>query len=154
MFTHTHNRMLASKPHAFHIDIMCQVPDLFWRVYSICIICVHDACIVENDIDATPGVEVRDHSCDIRFFRDVTFDGLETGRLGKNLVDFGMGFSQCWFGYVGHENCGAFPGEEDGCLEADAAGKGICKLVWEESGRNGSDIDICRRREQFESKFE
>lgn len=37
------------------------------------------------------------------------------------LQDLGLGLLESWSRDVGHQNVGAFFGEEDGCLEADAA---------------------------------
>ena len=57
---HTQHRMLAPKPDPLDIDIMREIPDLLWRVDGVGVIRVHDAGVVEHDVDAAPGVKVRD----------------------------------------------------------------------------------------------
>ena len=42
------------------------------------------------------------------------------GRRNK-LLELSRGFVKGWLGNVGHEDVGAFFGEEDACFETDAA---------------------------------
>ena len=72
---------------------------------------------------------MRDHSFDIRFFGDVTFNGLEAGWVGEDFVNSGMGFCEGGLGDVGHEDRGTFAGKEDSCFKADTAEFGIHQLV-------------------------
>lgn len=49
---------------------------------------------------------------------DVNFVG------GRNeLLELSRGFVKSWLGNVGHEDIGAFFGEEDACFKANAARK-------------------------------
>ena len=41
---------------------------------------------------------------------------------GDELLELGGGFVKGRLGYVGHEDVGAFFGEEDTCFETDATG--------------------------------
>ena len=43
--------------------------------------------------------------------------------LGEDLIYLGDGVVEGGFGDVGHEDGGAFAGEEDGCFEADTTGR-------------------------------
>lgn len=120
---HTEHRMLTPEPHALDIDIVSQIPDLLGGVDGVRVLAVHDASVVEHDVNAAPGVEVRDHGGDVGFFGDIAFDGLETGMIGDGFLDLGYGFGEGGFGNVGHEDGSAFTGEEDGGFETDSAGE-------------------------------
>jgi hypothetical protein len=69
--------MLAAKPHALDVDRLREIPDLLRRVDSISVVGMHDAGIVEEDIQAAPGVNVLDHSLDVGFFGDIGDFGIE-----------------------------------------------------------------------------
>jgi hypothetical protein len=112
---------------------------------------VHDACVVEHDVQAAPGVDGFDEGLDVGFLGDVAFLadenpistccsadgqeqevrvsrrgmylGLDAGSIGDELLDLGEGLLQSRLGDVGHEDAGALLGEEDGGLKANAAGK-------------------------------
>ena len=138
VLSHAQDRVLASKPHAFHVDIMRQIPDLLWSVDSVGVINMHDSCVIEDYVDAAPGIEVGDHSLDVGFFGDVTFDGFEMGWIGKNFVGFCKSFGKSRLGDVGHEDRGSFTGEKDRCFEADTTEYGENWL----EGKKGR-IDVC-----------
>ena len=123
--THAEHSMLAAVPHPLDVDVVRQIPDLFRRIDSVSVVAVHDAGVVENDVDAAPGVEMFDHGFDVGFFGHVALDGLDSGRVRGYGADFGEGGGEGGFGYVRHEDGGAFAGEKDGRFQADAARKGV-----------------------------
>lgn len=85
---HAEHGVLAAEPDALDVDIVGQIPDLFRGVYGVGVVGVHDAGVVEHDVDAAPGVEVFDHGFDVGFFGHVAFDRFESGRVGHDGVDF------------------------------------------------------------------
>ena len=51
---------------------------------------VHDTCVVEDDVDATPCVGVLDHGGDVGFFADVADDGVDFAvDVRAELLDLG-----------------------------------------------------------------
>ena len=92
MLPHTEHRMLAPEPPALDVNVVGQIPDLLGGIDGVRVVAVHDAGVVEHDVNAAPGVEVRDHGGDVGFFGDVAFDGLEAGMIGDGFDDFGNGF--------------------------------------------------------------
>ena len=122
MLPHTKHSMLTPKPHPLHINIVRQIPDLLGGVDGVGVVAMHDARVVEHDVHASPRVDVGDHGFDIGFLGDVGLVGFEAGRVVDYGADFFEGGVEGWGGDVGHEDCGAFAGEEDGGFEADAAG--------------------------------
>lgn len=48
---------------------------------------LHNSSIIEHDVHTAPIIQILDHSLDIGFFRDITFDCLDSGRIGQNGVD-------------------------------------------------------------------
>ena len=64
--------MLGSEPDTLDVDVLSKIPDLLGGVDGIGVISVHDACIVEHDVDTAPSIEVVDESLDIGFLGDVT----------------------------------------------------------------------------------
>lgn len=112
--------VLATKPDALDVDVLRQIPDVLGGVDRVVVAGVHDASIVEHDVDAAPGVEGLDGGLDGRLLGDVADGGFDLAGGGDELFDFCLGAGEDFFGYVGHEDVGAFAGEEDGCFEADA----------------------------------
>ena len=108
--------MLATVPNTFDVDIMRQVPDPVLGINSICVVSMHDSGVVENDIDAAPGVDVGDHCGDVGFFRNVADDSVYLFGMRNEFFDFGNGALECRPGYVGHKDTGAFTSEEDAGL--------------------------------------
>ena len=118
---HTHHRMLTPKPHPLHVDIVSQIPDFLGGVDGVGVGGVHDACVVEHYVHAAPGVEVGARGGDGGFGGDVAGDGFDAA---AGVVVVGDEFLDFFEGDVGHEDGGAFAGEEDGCFETDSAGDG------------------------------
>lgn len=83
---------------------------------------MHNPRIIEHDIHTAPVIEVGHSGCDGALGADIAFDGFDTRVLGEDLVYFGEGFLESWFGDVGHEDGSAFAGEKDGGFEADTTG--------------------------------
>lgn len=105
MLSHTQHRILTPPPHTLHIDLHRQIPDAFLSANRIGVICMHDASIIEHDVDASPGVEMGDCSRDVGFAADVAREGFEAGgEGGEDRTDFGDGRVQEGGGDVGHEN--------------------------------------------------
>lgn len=104
MFPEAQHSILTSKPDALNINRLCQVPDLFWSVHSVVVIGVHYACVIEQDIAATPGIEVFDHGFDITFFGDVCDFGFDTFGVWDYRLDLCSGFVEGWAGDVGKED--------------------------------------------------
>lgn len=124
MLPHAQNRILTPPPHALNINSHRQIPDLLLRANRVGVIGVHDPGIVEHDVNATPGVEMRHRGSDIGFAANVAGEGLDASGEGReDRADFGDGGVEKGGGDVGHEDGGAFAGEEDGSFEADAAGE-------------------------------
>lgn len=73
--------MLTPIPHALDIDTLGQIPDLLRRVHGVCIVSVHDAGVVEHDVNAAPGVEMLDDGFDVGFFGDVASPCLQSWRV-------------------------------------------------------------------------
>lgn len=86
---------------------------------------MHDAGVVEHDIDATPCVDVVDNGLDIGFLGDIALLGVDLAdHVGRVFLGFGDGLLQSRLGDVGHQDRRAFAKEEDGRLEADSAARG------------------------------
>ena len=56
MFSQAQDCMFTAIPDTLDVDIVRQIPNLLWSVNGICIITVHDACIVEDYIDSAPSL--------------------------------------------------------------------------------------------------
>lgn len=115
-----HDGVLATVPNALDIDVLREIPDRIRRLYGVRVVEVHDAGVVEDDIDTTPAIKVSDHGRDIRLFTHVTLHRLHHSRMRYDLYHFGDGLLQGGLGNVGHQHRGTFTGEEDGRLQADA----------------------------------
>ena len=118
------HRVLAAKPHALDVDAVRQVPDLLGRVDGVRVVRVHDARVVEDDVQPAPGVDALDHGLHVGFARDVALDRLEAGSVWHGGFGARDGGLERFFGDVGHEHGGAFAGEQDAGLEANAAAVG------------------------------
>lgn len=105
---HAHHRILAPPPHALDVDPHGQIPNLLLRLQGVAIFRVHDASVVEHDVDAAPGVEEGDGGADVGFAGDVAgvgLEGLGGGRQGGvNGVDFFEGGGEGGGGDVEHED--------------------------------------------------
>lgn len=55
------NGMLAAVPDTLHIDVLGQVPNILGGVDGVIVLGVHDTGVVEDDVEATPGVDGVDH---------------------------------------------------------------------------------------------
>ena len=58
-----------------HVDVHGEIPDIFGGFGSVGVLGVHYSGVVEDYVDATPGVNVGDHGCNVGFFGDVASDG-------------------------------------------------------------------------------
>jgi hypothetical protein len=117
---HAYDGVLATVPNTLDIDVLREIPDLFRRVYGVRVLGVHDAGVVEDDINTTPIIKVSDHGRDIRLFAHVTLHRLHHFYMRYDFSHFGEGLVQGGLGDVGHQDCGAFTGEENGRLQANA----------------------------------
>jgi hypothetical protein len=63
--------VLAAEPDALDVDVVRQVPDVLGRVERVVVARVHDARVVEDDVQPAPGVEVGNGGGDVGFFRDI-----------------------------------------------------------------------------------
>ena len=128
--------MLTPVPHPLHIDTLREIPDFLGGVDRVVVGGVHDAGVVEDDVDPAELILGFDGGGDGGFGGDVADCGCEAGvGVGDDGGDLGEGFVEGGAGYVGHEHGGAFEEEEDGGFETDAAGWGwgLCQheiTVW------------------------
>jgi len=130
MFTERKNRVFAPEPHTLYIDGLRQVPDLLRRVDGVGVVGMHDAGIVEDDVDAAPGIEMLDGGSDVGFFGDVTGFDFDAGGGGDEGLQLGEGFFEGRGRNIRHEDGGALFGEQDGCFETDSTkGGGVLGLV-------------------------
>lgn len=65
MLPETEHSVLAAKPHAFDVNSLSEIPDLLGGVDSVIVQGVHDAGVVEEDVESAPGVDVLYHGLDI-----------------------------------------------------------------------------------------
>ncbi|KLP05091.1 Uncharacterized protein Y057_13160 [Fusarium fujikuroi] len=56
--------VLAAEPDALDVDVLGEVPDVLGGVDGVVVLGVHDASVVEEDVNAAPGVEGLDHGLD------------------------------------------------------------------------------------------
>lgn len=56
VFPEGSNGMLGAVPHALDVDVHGQVPDIVRTLLRIAILGVHDAGVIEHDIDAAPSI--------------------------------------------------------------------------------------------------
>lgn len=67
------NGVLAAEPYTFYVDVLGQVPDGLGGVDGVVVLGVHDAGVVEDDVEAAPGVDGFNEGLDVGFFGDVAF---------------------------------------------------------------------------------
>jgi len=92
---------------------------------------VHDACVVEHDVYATPSIKLLDNSLDVSLLGDIALGCRDlAGHVWRKIFGFDDGFGKGRLGDVAHHDRGAFAQEEDGSLEADAAtGRQYCTTI-------------------------
>lgn len=126
---HAQHGVLAPEPHALDVDRVCQVPDGLGRVDGVGVRCVHDAGIIEHDVNAAPAVDVC-HGCrDLRFLGHVACERFDAQRVRNDCLETRDRRAQSGCRDVRHEYRCALSGEEDGSLETDAAENGSWQLV-------------------------
>lgn len=131
--------MLGAIPHTLDVDVLRQVPDLVGGVDRVVVLGVHDAGVVEDDVNTAPFIGGGDGGGYGCFVGDVAFDGLDFAGVGGNDGgEFGEGGVQCLAGDVGEDDGGAFTEEEDCGFQADTAGGAgddlrevLVDVVWE-----------------------
>lgn len=83
---------------------------------------MHDAGVVEHDVDTAPLVDLAHAGLDVLFLGHVAAGGVDlAGDVGGHVLDLGQGLGEGRLGDVTHEDAGALAEEEDGRLETDAA---------------------------------
>lgn len=105
--------VLAAEPDALDVDGLGQVPDLLGRVDGVGVVGVHDARVVEHDVDAAPRVDVLHQRLDVGLLRHVRHADLDLVHGGDELLQLLDGALQRWRGDVGEEHVGTLTGEED-----------------------------------------
>lgn len=100
---------------------------------------VHDTRVVEHDIRAAPAVLILDQGFYFRLLGDVALEGLDPASIGSLLLDLGKGPFKCGLRDVGHQDIGAFTGEQDAGLETNSSG--VCQ-------RDNIEAFRCGMREQ------
>lgn len=114
--------VLGAVPNTLDIDIESQVPDSIGALLRVTILGVHDAGVIEHDINAAPGVEVR-HRClhlvFLGYIDDLCLDF--AGVVGDDALDLGESFIEGGVVDVCHEDRSALLEEKDCGLETDAA---------------------------------
>lgn len=65
--------VLAAEPDALDVDVVGEVPDGLGGVDGVVVVGVHDAGVVEDDVEAAPAVEGLDHGLDVSLLGDVAF---------------------------------------------------------------------------------
>lgn len=96
------NGMLAPVPHALSVNSERQVPDGLGGIDGIGVVTMHNAGIVEDNVQATPGVEGLHCGGHRGFFGDVDDTGLEAAwGGGTEVFEFGEGFCESRGGDVG-----------------------------------------------------
>lgn len=122
------NGVLGAEPDALDVDVHGQVPNVLWRANSIVVLGVHDACVVEDDVQTTVGVEGLNHGGNLGLLGDIAQGGRHAVLgSGDELEELGLGLFESWGGNVGHKDAGALLGEEDGGFKTDATGM-YCQL--------------------------
>lgn len=114
--------VLAAEPDALDVDVLGQVPDLLGRVDGVGVVGVHDARVVEDDVQAAPRINVVDGGLDGGLGRDVDDLALEHSAGGRQLLRLRQALLERRAGDVAHQDLGALAGEQDGGLETDATG--------------------------------
>lgn len=95
------------------------VQHISWRLTGV--IGVHDARIVEDDIDPAACVETLNHLCDIRLFADIACDGRDIALcIGYDRRECLEGGLECRGRDIRHLHVGALLGEENACFKPDA----------------------------------
>lgn len=67
------NGMLAAEPDTLDVDVLGQIPDGLGGVGSIVVLGVHDAGVVEDDVEAAPGVNRLNHGLNFGLFGHIAF---------------------------------------------------------------------------------
>jgi len=112
--------MLAAKPDALDVDALCQIPNLFGRVDCVGVVGVHDARVVEHHVGAPPAILGLDCGLHVGLLGHVAAYRFKARGVGDDLLHLGDGLGQGGLRDVGHEDVGAFAGEENGGFETDA----------------------------------
>lgn len=109
--------MLTPVPNPLRIDIKREVPDFLRGVDGVGVVGVHDPGVVEDDVEAAPGVEVFDCGGYGGLRADVADEGFEAAwGGGAEFFQFCEGFFEGGGGDIGEEDGGAFAREEDACF--------------------------------------
>lgn len=119
---HAEHGVLAAVPDALDVDGLRQVPDLLRRVDGVVVLRVHDARIVEDDVDAAVlilGFNRRRH---VGFLGHVALDRRDARAVRHQLLDLLERLGQRRLGNVRHQHRGPLAGEEDGGFQSDASG--------------------------------
>lgn len=130
VFPERANSMLGAVPHTLDVDVHGQVPNVVGAFFGIAILGVHDAGVVEHDINAAPAIDYGDSSLDLVLFGDIDYFYVDFALDGgDNALDLGQGlFKGCGVD-ICHEDGGTLLQEQNGGLEADAAA-GKCQCLF------------------------
>lgn len=118
--------VLGAIPNALDIDIESQIPDSAGALLRVTILGVHDAGVIEHDINTTPGIKVCDRCLHLVFLGHVDYLYLDfTGMVGDDALDLGESFIEGRVVDVCHEDGSALLEEEDCRFETDTAVGGL-----------------------------
>lgn len=119
---HAQHGVLAAVPDALDVDGLRQIPDLVRRVDRVVVLGVHDARVVEDDVDAAVLVLGFNRRRHVGFLGHVALDRGDPAAVRHQFFDLLERFGQRRLGNVGHQYSGPLAGEEDGGFQANAAG--------------------------------
>ena len=122
--------VLAAEPYTLDVDSLCQIPDLLWCVDGVVVVSVHYASVVEDDVQAAPGVDVGDDGLNVRLLGDIALLGLDLDfGVWDYFVHLGESPLKRRLGDVGKEDIGALACEENRSLKTDTAVRPSARLL-------------------------
>lgn len=93
--------VFAAEPNTLDVDVHGEIPDLLGGADGVVVLGVHDARVVEDDVQTTGLIEGLDHGLDLGLLGDIAEGGGDLG-AGHELEELGFGFFQGGLGNVGH----------------------------------------------------
>jgi hypothetical protein len=90
-------------------------------VILTCVVSVHDASVVEHDVETTPGIQLLDSCGNISLLAHVAHGGFDlAGSVRDNLLDLGKSLLESRCRDIAHQNRCTLTSKKNGGLETDA----------------------------------